>query len=177
MMTIDVARMTRATVLAACAAASGYVRNAAADVPLPLAVEAAQTAIDACRANGYHVTVTVMDPDFSIRLVLRDDGAGERTVEVGRRKAYTVIKTGMSSRDFAKTLPPGPPAPAAPSAGPPPLPGPINGDASLISWPGGLPVSAGGKVIGAISASGAPGGEKDEACLNAGLATIADRLK
>ncbi len=177
MMTTQMTRMMRAALAVSAVVASGYVRNAAADVPLPLAVEAAQTAIDACRAKGYHVTVTVMDPDYSIRLVLRDDGAGERTVEVGRRKAYTVIKTGMSSGDFAKTLPPGPPAPAAPSAGPPPLPGPINGDANLISWPGGLPVTAGGKVIGAMSASGAPGGEKDEACLNAGLARIADRLK
>ena len=166
----------RTTLAVSAVVAAGYVRNAAADVPLPLAVEAAQTAIDACRAKGYHVTVTVMDPDYSIRLVLRDDGAGERTVEVGRRKAYTVIKTGMSSGDFAKTLP-GPPATAPPSAGPPPLPGPINGDANLISWPGGLPVTAGGKLIGAMSASGAPGGEKDEACLNAGLAKIADRLK
>jgi uncharacterized protein GlcG (DUF336 family) len=32
-------------------------------------------------------------------------------------------------------------------------------------------------VIGAMSASGAPGGEKDEACVTAGLAKIADRLK
>jgi uncharacterized protein GlcG (DUF336 family) len=32
-------------------------------------------------------------------------------------------------------------------------------------------------VVGAISASGAPGGEKDEACVKAGLARIADRLK
>jgi uncharacterized protein GlcG (DUF336 family) len=38
-------------------------------------------------------------------------------------------------------------------------------------------VKAGGKVIGAMSASGAPGGDKDEVCVNAGLARIADRLK
>jgi uncharacterized protein GlcG (DUF336 family) len=173
--------MIRKDALAACAALAaiaGYAQGAAADVPITLAIEAAKTALDTCKANGYAVTVTVMDADFSTRLVLRGDGAGDRTVEIGRRKAYTVIKTGMSSGDFGKTLPASPPpAPPAPGAGPPPLPGPINGDASLISWAGGLPLKAGGKVIGAMSASGAPGGDKDEACVNAGLARIADRLK
>jgi uncharacterized protein GlcG (DUF336 family) len=173
--------MIRKITLAACtvlAAIAGYAHNAAADVPIALAVEAAKTAIDTCKANGYQVTVTIMDPDFSTRLVLRGDGAGDRTVEIARRKAYTVIKTGMSSGDFGKTLPPSaPPPPPAPGAGPPPLPGPINGDANLISWAGGLPVKAGGKVVGAMSVSGAPGGEKDEACVSAGLAKIAERLK
>jgi len=173
--------MIRKSTLAACtalAAMAGYAKNAAADVPIALAVEAASTAIESCKANGYQVTVTLMDPDFSTRLVMRADGAGDRTVEIARRKAYTVIKTGMSSGDFGKTLPPSAPsAPPAPGAGPPPLPGPINGDANLISWAGGLPVKAGGKVVGAMSVSGAPGGEKDEACVNAGLAKIANRLK
>ena len=31
-------------------------------------------------------------------------------------------------------------------------------------------------LIGAIGVSGAPGGDKDEACANAGLAKISDRL-
>jgi uncharacterized protein GlcG (DUF336 family) len=167
--------------LAACAAVAAvgaHAQIAAADVPIALAVEAAQAALDTCKANGYQVTVTVIDPDFTTRVVLRGDGAGDRTVEIGRRKAYTVIKTGMSSGDFGKTLPASPPPPPpTPGAGPPPMPGPINGDANLISWTGGVPVKAGGKVIGAMSASGAPGGEKDEACVNAGLAKIAERLK
>ena len=173
--------MMRKNTLAACTALvtiAGYAQYAAADVPIALAVEDAKTALDTCKASGYQVTVTVMDPDLSTRVVLRGDGAGDRTVEIGRRKAYTVIKTGMSSGDFGKTLPASaPPAPPTPGAGPPPMPGPINGDANLISWAGGLPVKAGGKVIGAMSASGAPGGEKDEACVTAGLAKIADRLK
>jgi len=122
--------MTRTTSLAACAAMAafaGCTESAAADVPMPLAVEAAQAAIASCRANGYHVTVTIMDADFSTRVVLRDDGAPGLTVEVGRRKAYTVIKTGMSSGEFGKTLP--------------------------------------------------PAGEKDEACVKAGIDKVADQLK
>ena len=34
----------------------------------------------------------------------------------------------------------------------------------------------GDETIGAIGVSGAPGGDKDEACANAGLAKVSDRL-
>ncbi len=148
-------------------------RARAAGLPLALAVEAGEAAVAACKAAGYDVTVTVIDPDLSTRLVLRGDGARDGTVQIGYRKAYTVIKTGMSSGDFGKTVP-APPAVAGAPKGPP---GPVNGDANLITWAGGLPIVAHGTVVGAISASGAPGGEKDEACVKAGLARIADRLK
>ena len=38
-------------------------------------------------------------------------------------------------------------------------------------------IKAGNEVIGAIGVSGAPGGEKDEACANAGIQKLADKLK
>jgi hypothetical protein len=34
----------------------------------------------------------------------------------------------------------------------------------------------GSETIGAVGVSGAPGGDKDEACANAGLAKISERL-
>lgn len=145
--------------------------------PLPLSelLQAARIAIDTCRSHGYAVTVSIMDADFSMRLVLRADGAPDRTVEIARRKAYTVIKTGMSSGEFGKTVPEAAvKPPAAPGAGPAPLPGPVNGDPNLITWAGGLPIRAHGVLVGAMSVSGAPGGEKDEACVRAGLATLED---
>jgi uncharacterized protein GlcG (DUF336 family) len=42
---------------------------------------------------------------------------------------------------------------------------------------GGVPIKAGSEFIGAIGISGAPGGEKDEACALAGITKIADLLK
>jgi uncharacterized protein GlcG (DUF336 family) len=39
-----------------------------------------------------------------------------------------------------------------------------------------VPIKAGNDTIGGIGVSGAPGGDKDEACANAGLAKIRDRL-
>jgi uncharacterized protein GlcG (DUF336 family) len=40
-----------------------------------------------------------------------------------------------------------------------------------------LPIKVGEDVIGAAGASGAPGGEKDEACVKAGIDKVADQLK
>jgi uncharacterized protein GlcG (DUF336 family) len=42
---------------------------------------------------------------------------------------------------------------------------------------GALPIKAGDDVIGAAGVSGAPGGEKDEACVKAALDKVADQLK
>jgi uncharacterized protein GlcG (DUF336 family) len=42
---------------------------------------------------------------------------------------------------------------------------------------GALPIKAGDEVIGAVGVSGAPGGEKDEACAKPGLDSVADQLK
>jgi len=170
-------RSLAAGVCAALGAVALSAHAIAAEVPVGLAIEAAQATIDACKANGYHVTVTIMEPDYSTRLVLRDNGAPDMTAEIGRRKAYTVIKTGMSSGDFGKTQPAAPTPPGPPPPGPPKLPGPVNGDASLITWAGGLPIKVGGSIVGAMSASGAPGGEKDEACVNAGVAKLSGKLK
>jgi uncharacterized protein GlcG (DUF336 family) len=47
----------------------------------------------------------------------------------------------------------------------------------IIAAQGALPIKAGDEVIGAVGVSGAPGGEKDEACSKAGIAKVADQLK
>jgi uncharacterized protein GlcG (DUF336 family) len=139
-------------------------------LPLETAIEVAQAALASCKASGYNTTVMIMDTDFATRLVLRSDAAGARTVEIARRKAYTVVKMGMSSGDFGKTVPK-PETPAQPRP-PGSMPPGVNGDDSLITFPGGKQIKIGGEVVGAISVSGAPGGEKDEACVDAGLAKI-----
>jgi uncharacterized protein GlcG (DUF336 family) len=41
---------------------------------------------------------------------------------------------------------------------------------------GGLPIQAGNEVIGAIGVGGAPGGNLDEACAQARIDRIKDRL-
>ena len=48
---------------------------------------------------------------------------------------------------------------------------------NIIAAQGALPIKVGEDVIGAAGVSGAPGGDKDEACVKAGLDKVADQLK
>ena len=48
---------------------------------------------------------------------------------------------------------------------------------NVIANQGALPIKVGDDILGAAGASGAPGGEKDEACIKAGLDKVADQLK
>jgi uncharacterized protein GlcG (DUF336 family) len=123
----------------------------------------AQESMAKCRADGYKVTVTVVDSANILKAFLRDDGASMATVEVGRMKTNSVMAFGRPS---------GPPPNLAPGAPVPPpvLPGTINAM-------GGVPIKVGDQLIGAVSVSGAPGGDKDAACANAALAKVADKLK
>src|SRR3954471_25036325 len=99
--------------LAACGMAAAA--DAPKDLPLEQAIKVAQAALAQCKANGYNVTVMVMDPDYTTRLVLRSDAAPARTIEIARRKAYTVIKMRMTSGEFGKSVP-APKTPATPPA-------------------------------------------------------------
>src|ERR1700722_5254495 len=109
---------------AAMAAFSAGASAQSASVSKKLTVDVAQTiaqeAMAACRANGYKVTVTVVDSGNFVKALLRDDGAAPRTVEVGRMKAYTVIIGGGTPSGPPANLPAGAPVP------PPVLPGTIN---------------------------------------------------
>ena len=49
--------------------------------------------------------------------------------------------------------------------------------ANVIAAQGALPIKVWDEVIGAVGVSGAPGGEKDEACSKAGIDKIANDLK
>ena len=133
-------------------------------LPTTLAVDAAQAAIAACKAQGYSVTVTVADRAGTPIVVLVGEGARYLTREVTRRRAYTAALWKMSTGDFAKRFP-------TPTGF-----NPAVFDPQLVGGQGGVPINVGDETIGAIAAAGAPGGDKDEACALAGLAKISDRL-
>jgi hypothetical protein len=65
-----------------------------------------------------------------------------------------------------------------PAPSPPNRPPPYWGrSAAPVTGSGALPIKAGEEVIGALGVSGAPGGEKDEACVEAAIKKVADQLK
>ena len=146
---------------AAFLSASAFAQNKVLTVDM--AQTMAQEAMAKCRADGYKVTVLVVDSLNAPKAMLRDDGATPATTEVAKMKATATMWYNRPSGP-AQPLPPGTTAP------PLPVPGTINAQ-------GGLPVKVGDVTIGAIAVSGAPGGDKDAACATAGMAKIADKLK
>jgi uncharacterized protein GlcG (DUF336 family) len=123
----------------------------------------AQEAMAKCRADGYKVTVLVVDGLNAPKAMLRDDGATASTTEVAKMKATATM---LYNRPSGPATAP-PPGQAAPPAT---IPGTINAQ-------GGVPIKVGDITIGAVAVSGAPGGDKDAACANAALAKVADKLK
>ena len=133
-------------------------------IPAAMAMTIAQTAIDTCKANGFAVSVTIVGRVGEIIVQVRGDGAGPHTVENSFRKAYTSRTFRVSSGEWTKNLA------NNPTRGPQFL-------TNVIALQGALPVKVGDDTIGAVGVSGAPGGEKDEVCVQAGLDKVADQLK
>jgi uncharacterized protein GlcG (DUF336 family) len=133
-------------------------------LPASMALTIAQTALDTCKANGYAVSVTVVGRNGEILVQVRGDGTGPHTMENSMRKAYTSRTFRIPSGDMVKRLKDNPQL------------GLIH-LSNVIANQGALPIKVGDDTIGAAGASGAPGGEKDEACIKAGIDKVADMLK
>ncbi|MCG7977678.1 MAG: heme-binding protein [Candidatus Thiodiazotropha endolucinida] len=117
-------------------------------------------AIEACRKQGIQIGVTVVDRDGTVQAVMRDTIAAQITVPISRMKAFTAANFNAATS-------------ALKSRASTPI-GQIDG---LVMSAGGLPVQAGGQLLGAVGVSGAPSGETDEACAQAGIDTIIDDLE
>jgi uncharacterized protein GlcG (DUF336 family) len=131
-------------------------------ISLDAATAVAQGALEKCRADGYRATITVLDFTGMVKVVIRDDGTSPQSGEVSRKKAYTALIYKRPSAQTARNWAASPPAPN------------VEG---TITLGGGVPIKAGDDVIGAIGVSGGATQDKDEACANAGIARIADKLK
>lgn len=127
-------------------------------IPLDQALDAVQAALAACAAKNSPATAEVLDLNYNPRVLLSADTARTNSFEPARRKAYTVLKKGMSSGAFAKSI------------GSPPVTTVIEGDPNLRASAGGLPITKNGEIIGALGVSSPTGQDTDEACAQAGIA-------
>jgi uncharacterized protein GlcG (DUF336 family) len=134
------------------------------DVSASIAMTIAQTAIETCKGNGYQVSVTVVGRNGEVILQVRGDNTNPHTVENSFRKAYTARTFRSPSGALVERLQ------KDPTLG-------LIHLGNVIAIQGALPIKLGDEVIGGAGASGAPGGEKDEACVKAGLDKVADQLK
>ena len=147
----------------AVAPASAQAPLAEKNVSMAMSLAIIQGAIEQCTKDGYKVSVTIVDKSGNVAAQLRGDGTGPHTMEFSRMKAYTSRTRNQTSLQTMKMMED--PANAF-----------IRQIPNVVGVGGGVPIHAGNEVIGAVGVSGAPGGEKDEVCANAGLAKIGDRL-
>jgi uncharacterized protein GlcG (DUF336 family) len=147
--------------------AGGEPESTARGPTLALALEAAQVAIETCRAKGFRIGVAVVDSSGEARAMITADGADGSHVFVGMRKALTALALEMPSAKAADL---------------------VANDKALLSrlkpnmfvMGGALPIIVNHQTIGAIGVSGAAGmpfGHQDELCAAAGLTKIQNRLK
>lgn len=129
------------------------------------ALKAAQAALTNCRKAGFQVAVAVVDRLGTVQVVLRDRYAGAHTPDVATSKAWTAASFKQSTTTLAIETQPG-----KPMSG-------IRQQPKVLAAGGGLPINAGGTLFGAIGVSGAPGGDADDTCANAGIKAIADDLE
>jgi uncharacterized protein GlcG (DUF336 family) len=127
--------------------------------------EAATAALDRCRKDGYQTTVTVVNRTGRVKAVLSDDNAGPHTNENSFRKAYTSITFKANSGEFGKRQAANPPPHAALHL------------ANVTTAEGALLIRSGNEILGAIGVSGAPGGDKDAVCAQAGIDRISKGLQ
>lgn len=157
--------MTTSLVLAAsltCGLAGAQSLVSERSISLNAAMELATSSLARCRADGFKVTVTVLNRHARTAVVLSDDGANPHTIENSMRKAYTAFTTRAPTLDMAKR--------AQPNLG-----GFMLLD-RITTIEGGLPIFAGKELVGSIGISGAPGGDKDAACAQTGIDKIASGL-
>ncbi|MHB8534154.1 MAG: GlcG/HbpS family heme-binding protein [Sulfuricaulis sp.] len=129
---------------------------------LELARDIADHALAFCRKQGYQVSVVVVDRSAVAQVVLRDVYVSGFATQIAERKANAVILSGVSSGEFSQNRAD--------------IRAELNQIPGVLLLPGGLPIRAGGSLIGAVGVSGAPGGEKDETCAAAGIKAVQDRL-
>ncbi len=134
------------------------------DLSLATALTIATTAIETCKGNGYRVSATIVGRDGQVIVQLRGDDTGPHTIENSQKKAYTSRTFRIPSGEFVQRVKDNPTSGAVHLTG-------------IVAAQGALPIKIGDEVIGAAGVSGAPGGEKDEACVKAGLDKVADQLK
>lgn len=119
------------------------------------AVAMAQAAVDECTKQGIQIGVTVVDRDGVVQVAMRDTIAAPITVPISKGKAYAAVNFNAATSalaDRANT--------------------PIGRVPGLVMSAGGLPLQVGGSLLGGIGVSGAPSGETDEVCAQAGIDAV-----
>lgn len=124
------------------------------------AMAVASGAVAACREKGIQITAAVVDRYGTLQALARDTIAPPISVEIAQAKAYTAANFGAATSSMTERAD-----------------SPVGRYGNLVMSAGGLPIEAGGALLGAVGVSGAPAGETDEECAQAGLDAVQDDLE
>ena len=129
---------------------------------MDMATKLAKATIDACRKENVNVAVTVVDRGGHPQVVLRDTLAMDLALPISRQKAYTALSFNTATSQLEGRFPGNYSVPKLDS---------------VIIAAGGLPITAGGSIVGGVGVSGAPSGVTDEKCAQAGIDAIKFELE
>lgn len=163
MRSIGLAALTAAAIVLA-GPAHAQAPQVEKNVSTAMAMAIVQGTMEQCAKDGYKVSVTVVDKSGNVFAQVRGDGTNPHTMEFSRLKAYTARTRNQTSLEFQKLTD------KPETAYLRQIPG-------VVGAGGAVPIKVGNETIGAVGASGAPGGDKDEVCVLAGVAKVQDFLK
>ncbi len=117
-------------------------------------------ALKKCQEINVKQNIAVVDAGGNLKAFHRMDGAWLGSIDIAIKKAKTARYFDMPTGEIGKLSQPG---------------GPLYqievSNGGLITFPGGLPIKAGGQIIGAIGVSGSTV-QNDHTCAEAGAAAI-----
>lgn len=159
-MTKHLVTLLTAATLGAPALASDPMVVQVKRLSLETATSIAQGAIEACREKGIQIGVTVVDRDGTVQVTLRDTIAAPITVPISEMKAKTAVNFNAATSALSERAD-----------------SPIGRIDGLVMSAGGVPVLVGGSsLVAGVGVSGAPAGETDEECAQAGVAKVQEDL-
>jgi uncharacterized protein GlcG (DUF336 family) len=133
----------------------GAARANAQAITLDEAKKAVAAAETEAGNNKWNLAILVTDADGTPIILHRMEGATVKNYDIAMRKAQTALKSGMHTVDYAAAL----------------KAGKVQEVPNGVTFEGGYLLRRGGKVVGAMSASGARGSE-DAQSVRAGMAAI-----
>ncbi len=125
----------------------------------------AQAVVEAARKRaeeiGVPMNIAVVDDGNNLTAFARMDGAWLGSIDIAKNKAFTARAFDMSTKDLAPLCQPNQPLFGIHASN----------QGQLIVFAGGIPLEAGGKVVGAIGVSGGSV-EQDHDVAEAGVAAF-----
>jgi glc operon protein GlcG len=120
------------------------------------------SAVNHARANGWTVSVAVVDATGALVAAGRMDGSSPPILDFATDKAFTAATMKKSTAEFGERM-----------LADPALGLGVGNRSRLLTWQGGLPIMIDGQIVGGVGVSGATGPE-DAECAQAALDQLHD---